>query len=90
MRLAVPLLAERTEKLRVDWAQDRMVELGKARAQALGWPDAYAYSKALGEWALLEGRGALPGDGGTALHPRGRPFRTASGLDQRLPVWPSR
>jgi HAD superfamily hydrolase (TIGR01490 family) len=56
----VPLLAERTEKLRVDWAEDRMVELGKARAQALGWPDAYAYSKALGEWALLEGRGALP------------------------------
>ena len=56
----VPLLAERTEKLRADWAQDRMVELGKARAQALGWPDAYAYSKALGEWALLEGRGDLP------------------------------
>ena len=47
----VPLLAERTEKLRADWAQDHMVELGKARAQALGWPDAYAYSKALGEWA---------------------------------------
>ncbi|MGD0809834.1 MAG: HAD-IB family phosphatase [Acidimicrobiales bacterium] len=56
----VPLLADRTEKLRVDWAEDRMVELGKARAQALGWPDAYAYSKALGEWALLEGRGDLP------------------------------
>ena len=56
----VPLLAERTEKLRVDWAEDHMVELGKARAQALGWPDAYAYSKALGEWALLEGRGDLP------------------------------
>jgi alcohol-forming fatty acyl-CoA reductase len=56
----VPVLAERTEKLRIEWAQDRMVALGKARAQALGWPDAYAYSKALGEWALLEGRGALP------------------------------
>ena len=56
----VPLLAERTEKLRVDWAEDRMVELGKARARALGWPDAYAYSKALGEWALLESRGDLP------------------------------
>jgi alcohol-forming fatty acyl-CoA reductase len=55
-----PLLAERTEKLRAEWAQDRMVELGKARAQALGWPDVYAYSKALGEWALLEGRGDLP------------------------------
>jgi fatty acyl-CoA reductase len=56
----VPLLAEKMEKLRAEWIDDRMVELGKARAQALGWPDAYAYSKALGEWALLEGRGALP------------------------------
>jgi HAD superfamily phosphoserine phosphatase-like hydrolase len=55
-----PLLAEKTEKLRQEWVDDRMVELGKARAQALGWPDAYAYSKALGEWALLEGRGDLP------------------------------
>jgi len=56
----MPLLAERTEKLRAEWVDERMVELGKARAQALGWPDVYAYSKALGEWALLEGRGALP------------------------------
>ena len=56
----VPLLAERTEKLRAEWAQDRMVEMGKARAQSLGWPDVYAYSKALGEWALLEGHGDLP------------------------------
>jgi alcohol-forming fatty acyl-CoA reductase len=56
----VPLLAERTEKLRTDWAEDHMVQLGKARAQALGWPDVYAYSKALGEWALLEARGNLP------------------------------
>ncbi|HYA44724.1 MAG TPA: SDR family oxidoreductase, partial [Acidimicrobiales bacterium] len=56
----VPLLAERTEKLRREWVDDHMAQLGKARAQSLGWPDAYAYSKALGEWALLEGRGALP------------------------------
>ena len=56
----VPLLAEKMEKLRAEWTDDRMVELGKARAQALGWPDAYAYSKALGEWALLEGRGRVP------------------------------
>jgi HAD superfamily hydrolase (TIGR01490 family) len=56
----VPLLAERTEKLRAEWVDDRMVELGKARAQSLGWPDAYAYSKALGEWALLEAHGTLP------------------------------
>ena len=33
---------------------------GKARAQGLGWPDAYAYTKALGERALLESRGDVP------------------------------
>lgn len=55
-----PLLAARTEKLRAEWVDQRMVELGKARAQGLGWPDAYAYTKALGERALLENRGALP------------------------------
>jgi fatty acyl-CoA reductase len=55
-----PLLAARAEKSRVDWVNDRMVGLGKARAQGLGWPDAYAYTKALGERALLDTRGALP------------------------------
>jgi fatty acyl-CoA reductase len=52
-----PLLAAKTEKLRQQWVTDRMVEAGRARAQALGWPDAYAYTKALGERALLETRG---------------------------------
>ena len=49
-----PLLAEKTERLRDEWVKDRMVEAGRARAQSLGWPDAYAYTKALGERALLE------------------------------------
>ena len=31
-----------------------------ARAASLGWPDAYAYTKALGERALLQNRGDLP------------------------------
>jgi HAD superfamily hydrolase (TIGR01490 family) len=56
----VPTLAAKAEKLREQWVKDRMVDLGKARAQALGWPDAYAYTKALGERALLENRGAVP------------------------------
>ncbi|HEX9968502.1 MAG TPA: SDR family oxidoreductase, partial [Acidimicrobiales bacterium] len=55
-----PLLAERTEKLRIEWVADGMVEAGRARAQALGWPDAYAYTKALGERALLQERGDVP------------------------------
>lgn len=55
-----PVLAARAERLRDEWVSARMVEVGKARAQALGWPDAYAYSKALGERALLETRGPVP------------------------------
>ncbi len=54
------LLSERAERLRHDWVNDRMVQLGRSRARALGWPDAYAYTKSLGERALLETRGDLP------------------------------
>ena len=56
----VPLLAERTERIRSDWVAKAMVDAGVARAQSLGWPDAYPYTKALGERALLETRGPVP------------------------------
>ena len=55
-----PLLSARAEKFRQEWVNDRMVDIGKSRAQGLGWPDAYAYTKALGERALLETRRDLP------------------------------
>jgi len=55
-----PLLASRAERLREQWVHDRLVALGRARAAALGWPDAYAYTKALGERALAETRGGVP------------------------------
>jgi HAD superfamily hydrolase (TIGR01490 family) len=55
-----PLLAARTEKLREDWVKQQLVDAGIARAQSLGWPDAYAYTKALGERALLQNRGDVP------------------------------
>jgi fatty acyl-CoA reductase len=47
------LLAERAERLREDWVKKQMVVIGQARAQSLGWPDAYPYTKALGERALV-------------------------------------
>ncbi|MCL5047339.1 MAG: HAD-IB family phosphatase [Firmicutes bacterium] len=53
------LLAERAEKHRQDFIEDTLVELGRKRAQALGWPDAYAYTKSLGEAALCESKGDL-------------------------------
>ena len=55
-----PLLSARTEKLREEWVKARLVEAGRARAASLGWPDAYAYTKALGERALLETRAGVP------------------------------
>ena len=41
-----PLLAAKTEKRREKWIADRLVEAGRSRAKSLGWPDAYAYTKA--------------------------------------------
>jgi HAD superfamily hydrolase (TIGR01490 family) len=55
-----PLLAEKTEDLRQAWVKDQLVDAGRARAASLGWPDAYAMTKALGERALGEERGAVP------------------------------
>ena len=52
------LLAERAERLREDWVRKQLVEAGRARAQSLGWPDAYAYTKALGERALVDASSA--------------------------------
>lgn len=56
----VPALAAKTEQRRATWVKDQMVEAGRARAASLGWPDAYAYTKALGERALLQNRGGVP------------------------------
>lgn len=55
-----PLLADKTEQLRDRWVNDRMIEAGRARASSLGFPDAYAFTKALGERALIEARGSTP------------------------------
>src|SRR5206468_4292905 len=55
-----PLLADKAERLRTDWVRDRLVQFGRSRAAMLGWPDAYAYTKALGERALLQSRGDVP------------------------------
>ncbi len=55
-----PLLAAKTEQLRQRWVDEQLVEAGRARAASLGWPDAYAYTKALAERALVESRGDVP------------------------------
>jgi alcohol-forming fatty acyl-CoA reductase len=55
-----PALAAKTEGIRIDWVKNELVEAGRARAGSVGWPDAYAYTKALGEQALTEVKGNVP------------------------------
>lgn len=45
---------ERAEALRSAWVQARLSQQGRKHAQAMGWPDTYALSKALGERLLAE------------------------------------
>ncbi len=55
-----PALAAKTEQLRERWVSDRLVQAGRSRAASVGWPDAYAFTKALGEQALVETCGDVP------------------------------
>ncbi len=55
-----PALAAKTEQLREKWVRDRLVEAGRSRAASVGWPDAYAFTKALGEQALTDSKGDVP------------------------------
>ncbi len=55
-----PALAAKTEQLRERWVKDQLVTAGRSRAASVGWPDAYAFTKALGEQALTESKGAVP------------------------------
>ncbi len=48
------LIATKAEKLREEWVSGELVTAGTARALSLGWPDAYPFTKALGERALVE------------------------------------
>jgi HAD superfamily hydrolase (TIGR01490 family) len=41
--------ARAAERARLDWVEQRLVDYGRLRAQSLGWPDVYTFTKALGE-----------------------------------------
>lgn len=73
-------VARKTEKLRREWMRKRLVRAGAARAQSLGWPDVYSFTKALTELALAE----LAGD-----HPLTivRPSIIESALRHPYPGW---
>lgn len=52
-------VARRAEEFRKRWVDQTLVDRGRQRAQALGWPDVYTLTKALAERHLLsEAKGA--------------------------------
>ena len=55
-----PALASKAEQLRIRWVDKHLVKAGRSRAASLGFPDAYAYTKAFGELALLESASDIP------------------------------
>ena len=79
------VVAIRAEKLRDEWVRERLVEAGNTRSRALGWPDAYPYTKALGERALVEQHGPKS----TSPLPISivRPSIIESSLSEPVPGW---
>jgi HAD superfamily hydrolase (TIGR01490 family) len=47
-------VADDAEDRRKKWVDKRLVQYGRARAQTLGWPDNYTFTKAMGERAVEE------------------------------------
>jgi HAD superfamily hydrolase (TIGR01490 family) len=47
-------VADDAEERRKAWVTKRLVQYGRARAQTLGWPDNYTFTKAMGERAVEE------------------------------------
>jgi len=45
---------------RLRWARNRLVQVGIRRAQHLGWPNTYTFTKSLGESVLARGGRELP------------------------------
>ena len=62
-------LATQREHLRERWVEDTLIEAGRARAASLGFADAYTFTKALAEQALVDrrhaSRDANPGTNGS-------------------------
>ncbi len=47
-------VADDAEQRRREWVSKRLTQYGRARAQSLGWPDVYTFTKAMGERAVEE------------------------------------
>src|SRR5690606_15528046 len=79
-----PALAAKTEQIRERWVKDQLVEAGRARAASVGWPDAYAFTKALGEQALTD---TVAANGGAVPVSIVRPSIIESAWAEPRPGW---
>ena len=75
-----PAIAERVESLRQKWVGEQMTQTGRVRAASLGFPDAYAFTKALGERSRSLSRTMVP----VAIV---RPSIIESALAEPVPGW---
>jgi HAD superfamily hydrolase (TIGR01490 family) len=75
-------VAASAEERRRKWVDKRLVEYGRARAQTLGWPDVYTFTKALGERSVEE----FAGETGLPLSIV-RPAIVESALRHPFPGW---
>jgi alcohol-forming fatty acyl-CoA reductase len=79
-------VAADTERRRRDWVRRQLVDHGRARAQSLGWPDVYTFTKALGERAAEEIAGGGGAGSGAPLSIV-RPSIVESALRHPYPGW---
>jgi fatty acyl-CoA reductase len=55
-----PTVARATERLRDRWVKDKLIERGRAHANAMGFADIYSFTKAMAEHAVVELHGDIP------------------------------
>jgi HAD superfamily hydrolase (TIGR01490 family) len=55
-----PAVARATERLRDRWVKDRLIERGRAHANAMGFSDIYSFTKAMAEQAVVELHADIP------------------------------
>jgi len=75
-------VADDAEERRRSWVTKRLINYGRARAQTLGWPDNYTFTKAMGERAVEE----LAAEHGAPLSIV-RPSIIESSLHHPFPGW---
>src|SRR4029453_10339857 len=81
-RAGAQTVADDAEDRRKQWVTKRLVAHGRARAQMLGWPDNYTFTKAMGERAVEE----LAAEQGVPLSFIG-PSIIESALEHPQPGW---